>query len=108
MPEYIEREALLLRIAGTKIHLQGGSPWVCGYRDALQAVGEMAQTFPAEDVAPVVHGVWDITKEYNDVIDMGVVKYTCSVCKEYRLSATGLSQATNYCPNCGAYMKDGE
>ena len=51
-------------------------------------------------------GEWVVTKAYNDVIEMDVVKYTCSACGEYRLSATGLSQATNFCPNCGADMRE--
>ena len=59
------------------------------------------------EAEPVRHGRWIVTKEYNDVIDMDVVKYACSACGEYRLSATTLSQATNYCPNCGAKM-DGD
>lgn len=62
---------------------------------------------PFADVVEVKHGRWIVSKEYNDVIDMNVVKYTCSACGEYRLTATTLSQATNYCPNCGARM-DGE
>jgi transposase len=52
----------------------------------------------------VRHGKWIVTKEFNDVLDMDVEKYTCSACGEYRLTASGLSQATNYCPNCGAKM----
>lgn len=55
-------------------------------------------------VAPVRHGKWIVTKEFNDILDMDVEKYTCSACGEYRLTASGLSQATNYCPNCGAKM----
>ena len=62
---------------------------------------------PTIEAEPVRHGRWIVTKEYNDVIDMDVVKYACSACGEYRLSATTLSQATNYCPNCGAKM-DGD
>lgn len=61
---------------------------------------------PAADVVERKRGEWVVTKAYNDVIEMDVVKYTCSACGEYRLSATGLSQATNFCPNCGADMRE--
>lgn len=97
MAEYIEREF---------------NPCdVCDYKRCSNCVlHELAMKVvghPAADVAPVVHGRWIVTEEYNDVIEMDVVKYACSACGEYRLSATTLSQATNYCPNCGARM-DGE
>ena len=58
----------------------------------------------ANGVTVQKHGRWIVTQEYNDVLGMDIVKYTCSVCGEYRLTATGLSQATDYCPNCGARM----
>lgn len=64
----------------------------------------MLSDLPAADVAPVRHGKWIVTKEFNDVLDMDVEKYTCSACGEYRLTASGLSQATDFCPNCGAKM----
>lgn len=67
----------------------------------------MADHLIANDVTIVRHGRWIITQRYEDIIDMDVVKFTCSVCGEYRLTASGLNQATNYCPNCGARM-DGE
>lgn len=92
MPEYIEREA-------AKKILSFG----VGVSAALAL-----DKVPAADVVAVVHGRWIVTEEYNDVIEMDVVKYTCSACGEYRLSATGLSQATNYCPNCGAKMDGGD
>lgn len=93
MAEYIEREALLQKAwdADTRI----------GYVQVVD-VGDILD-MPVADVAPVVHGRWTITEEYNDVIDMTVVKYTCSACGEYRLCETTLSQ-TSYCPCCGAKM----
>jgi hypothetical protein len=73
-----------------------------GLNEAKKTV-EDAPTIDPEELRQ--KGEWTVTKEYNDILDMEVVKYTCSACKEYRLSATGLSQATNYCPNCGAKMR---
>ena len=101
MAEYIEREALLGILppkCGT------GDVYALAHNTCRNGIRTLIKNAPAADVAPVRHGRWVITKSYNDVIDMEVVKFTCSVCGEYRLTATNLSQATNYCPNCGARM----
>lgn len=97
MAEYIEREALALSV----LELEIVDPVVAQYADAVLWHIQQA---PAADVASVRHGKWIVTKEFNDVLDMDVEKYTCSACGEYRLTASGLSHATNYCPNCGAKM----
>ena len=97
MAEYIERSALLDDI---KAAIENrGMGVVVG-----QTLRRFVSRQPAADVAPVRHGKWIVTKEFNDVLDMDVEKYTCSACGEYRLTASGLSHATNYCPNCGAKM----
>lgn len=97
MAEYIEREALALSVLGLEIV----DPVVEQYADAVL---RHIQQAPAADMAPVRHGKWIVTKEFNDVLGIYIEKYTCSACEEYRLTASGLSQATNYCPNCGAKM----
>lgn len=94
MTEYINKQALLAEYDCVHVGPPGGAR-------------KLIEEAPPADVVPVVHGRWIVTEEYNDVIEMDVVKYACSACGEYRLSATTLSQATNYCPNCGARM-DGE
>lgn len=101
MAEYIDRAALdkALTIAAASGKDKDRRTWA----KAICVLHDM----PAADVAPVVHGRWTITEEYNDVIDMTVVKYTCSACGEYRLCGTTLSQ-TSYCPNCGAKMDEKE
>lgn len=109
MTEYIDKQALLKKYCkeqhkGDCKHCDWyGDTWCRG-----KLYGVQIAEFPAADVVPVRHGRWILTKEFNDVIDMEVVKYTCSVCSEYRLSATGLSQATQFCPNCGAKMNGGK
>lgn len=91
MAEYIEREAVI-----DLITRRYENPEIC--------TAEI-NSIPTADVVERNRGEWIVAKEYNDVIEMNVVKYTCSVCGEYRLSATGLSQATNFCPNCDADMR---
>ena len=82
MAEYIEREAL------NALLLEECSPKVAAYLiDAAAAI-------PAADVRPVVRGKW-------------ISKYplsTCSVCVKSMI----LCDFANYCPNCGADMREGE
>lgn len=71
-------------------------PDLLSREDALTVLGMI----PTVDAVPVVHGRWQVSEEYNTIFKMNVVAYTCSACGETRLSATSLSQATKYCPNC--------
>ena len=84
MAEYIEREALLL-----KIDLHGTNKF--GMLD--EDIREFIKKQPAADVVEVVHGYWE------EVI--GDIR--CSVCK----ISQDNGHKHNYCPECGAKM-DGE
>lgn len=82
MAEYIEREALLEKLAE---------------HDLCLCVSESdIENMPAADVAPVVHGRWSW-----DTGDM----WTCSVCgtRNHIKEVMGRPDF-NYCPNCGAKM----
>lgn len=70
-------------------------------RKALRVVEE-APTITYEDLVP--HGRWIITKEYDEIIDLEIVKYTCSVCGKYHLTGAEVNLATNFCSSCGAKM----
>ena len=100
MAEHIDRDKLVAKLCERcALH--------CDIKtEHCKIVGEIMMQTPA-DVVEVVHGRWIISQRFEEILEMEVVKYTCSACNEYRLSATGLSQATNYCPACGARM-DGE
>ena len=95
MAEYIEREALK-----DKLHkrLLNGNilGWLCGI------INEQ----PAADVAPVVHGRWEAQKYWKYENKHSIQYHTnrCSLC-HCDVSSRLLY---NYCPNCGAHMKDGE
>ena len=79
MPEYIEREALLLRID-------------CHGTNKFGMLDENIRAFvkaqPAVDAAPVVHGKWISNSSLNK----------CSECR------TLWDTKTNFCPYCGAKM----
>ena len=99
MAEYIERGRLQTAIQ------KGCKPWgydyyryVTGWSDCLTRVRDMVRKAPAADVAPVVHGRWDITE---GMIENAV----CSNCGRHFQS---YYEAYHYCPNCGAKMDGGD
>ena len=53
---------------------------------------------PAADVVEVKHGNWILRIE-NNICDM-TYEYKCSTCSQRS------RYKTNYCPNCGAYMRE--
>ena len=72
---------------------------------AGKAAFDNLKAIPAEDVVPVVRGKWinDHNGKYSPLGD----NFFCSVCKEPSLRAYGRPAKTNFCPNCGANLKDG-
>lgn len=95
MPEYIDREALTLLAYKSGDY---GHPAVVDLEDIAD--------IPAADVAPVVHGEWK-PQEYWKRENKHEILYKtnrCSLC-HFDVSSRLLY---NYCPNCGANMKDGE
>lgn len=87
MAEYIDREELL-----THQYNASHSNWP---QLAEMVVGvEDIEDAPAADVAPVVHGRWNIMDGYK-------ARRACAVCgwdvPEY-------GKFYSYCPNCGAKM----
>ena len=104
MPEYIEREAALKNIdlAITKYSMRGRT--VEFIADCRLSVIDA----PAADVAEVRHGYWkktqgEVGNPFNNQVFDTIDFLVCSVCNE----VFDVSEARNYCPNCGAKM-DGE
>lgn len=85
MAEYIEREKLLRDI--NHYHISDGKfqHWV--------------EVQPAADVAPVVHGRWEIVVGSN-----GKEYMVCSCCRV----SQNLTGVFTYCPNCGCRMDGGD
>lgn len=92
MAEYIEREALIAKLKQMELGEHGLVERL--FADGVYAVIE---TFPAADVAPVVHGRWEI--------DDGKNHCHCTACFFGRNVKTQIGW--NYCPNCGAWMDGG-
>jgi hypothetical protein len=64
------------------------------------------ENIPAADVKPVVRGKWLRGKE--SATSPAQDSYTCSVCWDKALASFwGKPARTNYCPHCGADMREG-
>ena len=84
MTEYIEREAAIDAVFGA---MADG-----------RAVFPALNNLPAADVRPVVRGKWSIV--YDDFMKSNYD--TCSCCGKEYFGANGF----NFCPNCGADMRE--
>ena len=92
MKEYIEREAVLERLAKVDMDTYYGFTAAVqfGVNHAIQCVKEA----PAADVVEVRHGRWK--NGGNGLYD------TCTACEKEIYLAIPM----NYCPECGALMRE--
>ena len=90
MAEYIDREALLLRID-------------CYGTNKFGMLDEDIRAFikaqPAADVAPVVHGRWEEASDGDGIV--------CPFCRTDFCTIIYDTEYFNYCPSCGAKMDGG-
>lgn len=99
MDEFISREETIKRIK--EVYCVGCNSYhgvrcrACGTGDAIDIVDD----FPAADVAPVVHGEWEIVVGSN-----GKEYMVCTCCRV----SQDLTGVFTYCPNCGAKMDGGD
>lgn len=101
MAEYIKREAALrANCYFCSEHLKDDSP--CGEKCADYM---KFMKIPAADVRPVVRGHWISEEEAEEKGDYSL-RDACSVCGHCDWDCTE-SAGFNYCPNCGADMREG-
>lgn len=98
MAEYIDREALLLRL---KKVITTGDDFGLGMLMATSHAIECIEEAPAADVAEVKHGEWIDGRctNCNQQADVAHVGFNCC--------GNGLIYhytETNYCPSCGSKM----
>lgn len=107
MPEYIDREAA--RESACKdctyripIFCDAG----CAYPKPCHKLLSAFLEAESSDVAPVVHGRWEL--DHADTEDSSFDVVRCSTCgyKAYAISVH--IRNGNYCPVCGAKMDGGE
>lgn len=98
MAECIEREALIKKLRIMPIPKQAGSAntWLDNCAAGVNAAIREVASFPAADVAPVVHGKWD--KNGN-----------CTNCGKHApfWSMSSCYYESPYCQSCGAKMDGG-
>lgn len=101
MKEYIER-AEALDICQKEYEDRLRMADYCGDTVAWD-IGGTIKGIPAADVAEVRHGRWILEREP----DGTPYCFHCSVC-DNDFHHIGIMTATDYCPNCGALMKEDE
>ena len=101
MKEYIER-ATALDICQKEYEDRLRMADYCGDTVAWN-IGGAIKSLPAADVAEVRHGRWILEREP----DGTPYCFHCSVC-DNDFHHIGIMTATDYCPNCGALMKEAE
>ena len=87
MAEYIERQSVLAKKFNLESRLHEPIPIV---------LASEIERLPAADVRPVVRGRWKRVDPRSTV-----VTFRCSECNYY-----AHMNATNFCPNCGADMRE--
>lgn len=109
MPEYIDREAAILKMKRHTAEALKNDPESKALNNAVQVyirffIDELKECKSC-DVAPIVHGKW--THKYEDIFGYNLTIIKCSICgTEYAFRyGTVESEAYNYCPNCGAKME---
>ena len=100
MAEYIEREKVINDIGELFTLCYETLPNECGHHfiveKELETHLDFVRNLPAADVRPVVRAVW---RRYSPFTDT----YECSNCGEQVIDQ---QFRTNYCPNCGADMRE--
>ena len=106
MAEYIKLEELM-KFPVRRNHYDkehGNEDFICG----IETVLEYAESLPAADVAPVVHGQWIIGVD-NDDFDVKCSK--CEWTDTFEVAGIAaverIAKAMHYCLNCGARMDGG-
>lgn len=101
MAEYIEREALLTTfdIAAPNVMADYGPDYGVDWGFSRDAAKRLIKLTPAADVAPVVHGRWEVS-------DTPCERFKCSECGGgcWYYDYQGDVAKSRYCPNCGAKM----
>lgn len=88
------------------------SPYHEGWTDACDTIFARLESVPTADVRPVVRGRWMSFDRAENVAlyDSGFVcqEVYCSVCGKYLGGSDEYEVKGNFCPNCGADMREGK
>ena len=109
MPDYISREAVIDSLVGWAAQLTEPYGKNDEYVRCLESAAYNIEQLPASDVRPVVRGKWEEVDRAP--IFEGMEKhstYRCSSCRAYQFYDVfddGTARY-NFCPNCGADMRE--
>ena len=110
MAKYVELEALISTIEREIDESPNSSHYLCSdgtiictdvgyvYEWIGEYAGVLMRSYPAADVAPVMHGEW-VKDEHGALY--------CNICGNGAEERFGEQCETPYCNNCGAVMKNG-
>lgn len=101
MAEYISRERAIeiLKASWQFDRANGRTDW--RFDDGRRRSIDDIEQAPAEDVKPVMHGVWLPAEK---ICGFGVItSRKCSLCEEIFVGK--VENGTKFCPNCGAEME---
>ena len=111
MTEYIDRTQAIDAI---EVHMYRQDPddrgvypledWQREQNYAYDLAMEILGNLPAADVKPVVHGKWK-RGAFTDVAPKGIEFFYCSECG---IRYPHIEFPGNFCPNCGADMREQE
>lgn len=102
MAEYIDREEIKEWIAAWLKEYKYWHPYSKGKNIPTAVMFDMLTIIPAADVQPVKHGKWADEGFYAD----GSAKHAfhCSNCGHHIIEWK--DDTSNYCPHCGAKMRE--
>jgi hypothetical protein len=101
MTDYISREAALN--VNFRVNVNSFESRITTAKRAVQTYADEIAKLPAADVRPVVRGKW--IKELHP--NVRYYQYKCSICGEFSgHDSEGWIWEPNFCPNCGADMRE--
>lgn len=96
--EYVLKSSVLNTIHSGDIEIYVDSYQDLHYLRLLsKKIDRKIKAIPAADVQPVRHGRWNCYDSF---------ALECSNCGWINYHNMGVPNSFNYCPNCGAYMKE--
>ena len=104
MSDYISREAAIKRLSSWRKVIKENFGKNDEYANCLEEAIDKIEDLPAADVREVKRGRW--VNDHNGRFSPSGDNYVCSVCGDPALRAFGHPAKTNYCPNCGADMRE--
>lgn len=107
MADYISREAAIKEAFAERDSHSPYTSELCGMMAGAEKVAARLKHIPAADVRPVVRGTWigypECLKYPNAYADDHIV---CSVCEECFSILDNCTERFDFCPHCGADMRE--